>query len=175
MRIERNVEGRRVLLPLGLGLVLGIMALTVVAPTGHVFAQEKAAKGPSLYQRMGGYDGIVVVLDDVLAQLQADPAFKRFSGGRSGNSLKRTRQLILDQFCEMTGGPCTYIGRDMKTAHAGLQITEAEWDSFMKKLQASLDKAKIAPADAKEFTAMIQKFKGDIVEPAKPEAAKTQE
>jgi hemoglobin len=83
----------------------------------------------SLYQRMGGYDVIAGVIDDLFALLHGDPAFARFFGGRSEDSVVRSRQLLVDQMCALSGGPCFYIGRDMKTSHRGLGITTAEWET----------------------------------------------
>ena len=132
-------------------------------------AQDKPAAPPSLYHRIGGYDVIAGVVDDFLGQLGADPAFKRFGQGRSTNTLGKGRQLIVDQICQLSGGPCSYIGREMKPSHAGLAITDAEWESAGKKMMASLQKLKVGEADQKEFMAMIDKLKVDIVEPpAKP-------
>ena len=82
----------------------------------------------SLYQRMGGYDVIAAVIDDLFAILHDDPGFARFPGGRSADSAIRSRQLLVDQMCALSGGPCHYIGRDMKTSHRGLGISNAEWD-----------------------------------------------
>ncbi|HSM78020.1 MAG TPA: hypothetical protein VLT57_10360, partial [Bryobacteraceae bacterium] len=75
-------------------------------------AQEKPA---SLYERVGRYDGISRIADEYLKGIRADPQFARFSG-RGADSLRRAKQLLKDQLCALTGGPCTYIGRDMKTA-----------------------------------------------------------
>ena len=137
--------------------------LAVVLFPGRSFAGENE-KAKTLYQRIGGYDVIAGIVDDLLAQLHSDKAFDRFGGGRSESSLKRTRQLLIDQLCEYTKGPCTYIGRDMKTAHGGLKITAAEWDSTIKKLEASLDKFKVSGKDKEEFVALVQDLKKDIVE-----------
>src|SRR5919198_2493884 len=81
----------------------------------------------SLYQRLGGYDVIAGFVDETYQLLRGDPRFKRFTT-RSLDSQKRARQLLVDQICALSGGPCLYIGRDMKTSHAGLGITEAEWE-----------------------------------------------
>jgi hemoglobin len=83
----------------------------------------------SLYRRLGGYDVIASIIDDMFLLLQADPRFTRFGTGRSMDSLKRARQLIVDQICALSGGPCVYIGRDMKTSHTGLNITNSEWNA----------------------------------------------
>ncbi len=148
-----------------------LIVLSVTATIGSL-AQEKPK---TLYQRIGGYDVIANVVDDFLHQLGDDPAFKRFGQGRGLDSLHHARQLIVDQICSLTGGPCVYIGRDMKTAHHGLDITAEEWDSAGKKMAASLDKFKVAGKDKDEFLGLIQNLRSDIVEPPKPDAAKGQD
>jgi hemoglobin len=139
---------------------------------GVVLAQEPPATPKSLYQRIGGYDVIAGVVDDFLKQLQADPAFARFGQGRGQNSLMRGRQLVIELICQQSGGPCTYIGRDMKTSHQGLAITQAEWEAAGKKMGLALSKFKVSEPDSKEFAAMIEKLRPDIVEPPKPAEAK---
>lgn len=155
---------------LGAVLLVGGPSLSGVA-----FAQDLPATQKSLYHRLGGYDVIAGVVDDFLKQLQADPAFKRFGQGRSQSSLVRGRQLIVDQICNLSGGPCAYIGREMKPAHQGLAITDAEWEAAGKKMATALQKFKVAEPEQKEFAAMIEKLKVDIVEPpAKPAEAQPQ-
>lgn len=139
---------------------------------GVARAQDAPATPKSLYQRIGGYDVIAGVVDDFLKQLQADPAFARFGQGRGQNSLMRGRQLVIEQICALSGGPCNYIGREMKTAHQGLAITQAEWESAGKKMGAALQKFKVSEPDSKEFAAMIEKLRPDIVEPPKPADAR---
>lgn len=149
--------------------VVRVAVLVGVLPLlGVAFAQDKPATPKSLYQRIGGYDVIAGVVDDFLKQLQADPAFQRFGQGRSQGSLVRTRQLIVDQICALSGGPCIYFGREMKPAHQGLAITQAEWESAGKKMGAALQKFNVSEPDQKEFGAMIEKLRADIVEPPKP-------
>jgi len=126
-------------------------------------AQQKV---PSLYERIGRYDTISLVADEYLKGIRADPQFARFSG-RGADSLRRARQLLKDQLCALTGGPCTYIGRDMKTAHAGLGIGPDEWAANMRYMAAALDKAKIAGQDKQEFLAIVDALRPQIVEKAK--------
>lgn len=170
MRIELNRKEKGKLAGKGVGLAGLILGLVFVVFSGPSFAQsqamsEKPSK-PTLYQRMGGYDVIAGVVDDFIKQLGEDPAFKRFGGGRSHGSLVRTRQLVVDQLCNLTGGPCIYFGRDMKDAHEGLEITQAEWDSSIEKFKVALKDHKVAEPEQEEFIAIIQKFRPDIV--AKP-------
>ena len=122
-------------------------------------AQEK-----SLYERIGGYNALAAVVDDFVGRLVSDKQFERFFAGHSTDSKKRIRQHILDQFCAATGGPCIYTGRDMKTSHSGLGITEAEWDAAAKHLVASLDKFKVPEREKGEVLAFVTTLKKDIVE-----------
>src|SRR5690349_14373508 len=109
-----------------LGLALGLAS-------GAVHGQDKS----TLYERLGRYDGIATIADAYLKGVRGDPQFSRFSG-RGADSLIRARQLLKDQLCALAGGPCVYIGRDMKTAHGGLAITDADWTVSRKHMAAAL-------------------------------------
>lgn len=139
------------------GLVFSL--LLMVAGSTPSRAQEK-----SLYQCLGGYDALAAVVDDFVGRLVSDKQFDKFFVGHSDDSKKRIRQHILDQFCAATGGPCLYIGRDMKTSHAGLGITNAEWDATAKHLVAALDKFKVPEREKGEVLAFVTTLKKDIVE-----------
>lgn len=122
-------------------------------------AQDKPTK--TLYERVGRYDAIAAVADEYLKGIRADPQFTRFTG-RSADSLKRARQLLKDQLCALTGGPCVYIGREMETAHGGLAITDAEWAANMKHMSAALDKNNITGRDKEEFLELVKSLKKQI-------------
>ena len=129
-----------------------------------IFAQEKAASGPSLYKRLGGYDAIAAVSDEFIARLAADKQLNRFLVGLSGDSQGKLRQRVVELACFATGGPCVYTGRDMKTSHKGLGITENDWTLTVKHLSDSLDKFKVPAREKGEFLAIIGGLKADIVE-----------
>jgi hemoglobin len=140
-----------------LGLVLSL--LLTMSATAIAASQEK-----SLYERVGGYNALAAVVDDFIVRLVSDKQFEKFFIGQSDDSKKRIRQHILDQFCAATGGPCVYTGREMKTSHAGLGITNAEWDAAAKHLVASLDKFKVPAKEKGEILAFVTSLKKDIVE-----------
>lgn len=143
--------------------LLGLLALLFAA--APAFSQTKtAAAGPSLYTRLGGYDAIAAVSDDFIARLAADKQLARFLVGMSDNSKTHLRQLVVDLLCQATGGPCVYIGRDMKTSHKGLGITGSDWDLSVKALVASLDKFKVPQKEKDELLAIASSLKTDIVE-----------
>lgn len=118
----------------------------------------------SLYKRLGGYDAIAAVTDDFIGRLATDKSLQRFFVGHSKESLGRIRQLVVDQLCNATGGPCVYIGRDMKSSHQGMGITEADWNAAVGHLVATLDKFKVPDREKKEVLGAVSTFKNDIVE-----------
>ncbi len=117
----------------------------------------------SLYKRLGGYDALAAVTDDFIGRLAHDSQLGKFFAGHSAASLKRIRQLVVDQLCETTGGPCVYIGQDMKTSHAGLGITESDWEASVNHLVATLDKFKVPAKEKDEVLNAISGLKKDIV------------
>jgi hemoglobin len=146
-------------------LAVGLFAAVAAGAAAPVFAQAGAAPaGPSLYKRLGGYDALAAVTDDFLGRLIADKSLGRFFTGASTASKAHIRQLVVDQLCNATGGPCVYIGRDMKTAHAGLMITETDWTASVNALVATLDKFKVPEKEKGEVLAAISSLKKDIVE-----------
>lgn len=156
--MDKHVSRRGFIKQAATGLAAGAV-LPVAAQT-----PAQAAPGNSLYARLGGYDAIAAVTDDFVGRLAGDARLSKFFVGHSQDSVKRIRQLVVDQLCQATGGPCVYIGRDMKTAHKGLGITEADWQDTVKLLVATLDKFKVPERERGELLALVSGLKGDIVE-----------
>ena len=147
-------------------IAFAAVAVTVVmgAIVLHAFVQAQSQASRSLYTRLGGYDAIAAVTDDFVGRLAGDPQLSKFFVGHSTDSLHRIRQLVVDQLCAATGGPCFYIGRDMKTSHKGLGISEADWQVAVKHLAASLDKFKVPAQEKNEVLGALTTSKSDIVE-----------
>ena len=125
---------------------------------------QSSAHQESLYKRLGGYDALAAVTDDFINGLATDKQLGRFFIGASTDSQKRIRQLVLDQLCAATGGPCYYIGRSMKTVHTGLGITEEDWNIAVKLLTQTLDKFKVGKAERDDLFKILLTLKPDIVE-----------
>ena len=145
-------------------LALAGLVLVSLAIEAQAASKPAAPAGPSLYKRLGGYDAIAAVSDDFIGRMAADKTLARFLVGLSDNSKGHLRQLVVDQLCAATGGPCIYIGRDMKTAHKGLGITGADWDLAVKYLVESLDQFKVPEKEKGELLTIASGLKPDIVE-----------
>lgn len=151
--------------PLGYFSVGLLVSFLVAGCAWNASAQSTASQPTAtLYKRLGGYDAIAAVTDDFISRAANDKQLSRFLVGLSTESKKRLRQLIVDQLCEATGGPCIYTGRSTKVAHAGLGITESDWQLTVKYLAAILDKFKVPEKEKNEFLALASTLKGDIVE-----------
>lgn len=118
----------------------------------------------TLYTRIGGYNAIAAVVDDAIPRWVNNPQIARYFIGLSTDSKKRLRQLIVDQFCEATGGPCKYTGRTMKTSHRGLGISGNEFNAFVSDLNASLTRYNLSPNDKNALLSYVNGFRGQIVE-----------
>ena len=116
----------------------------------------------SLYQRLGGIEAITAVVDDFVANVADD---SRINARFANTDIPRLKRLLVEQICAGTGGPCTYTGRDMKTTHAGMGITDAEFDALVEDLVRSLDKFKVPAAEKEELLGILGPMKADIVEP----------
>jgi hemoglobin len=118
----------------------------------------------SLYARIGGYDVMAAVVDELLQSLSSDPRMARFSVGMNIERRRRNRQLTLDYLCAAAGGPSFYIGQDMKTAHTGLGITESDWRVAMHHVERALSKCKMPDRESKELVALIDGLRDQILE-----------
>lgn len=138
------------------------LALSLLVCTS-LFAHDT----PSLYKRLGGYDAIAAVTDDFIGRMATDKNLSKYFVGHSKESLGRIRQLVVDQLCAATGGPCVYIGRDMKSSHQGMGISEADWNTAVGHLVATFDKFKVPEKERAEALAAISTLKNDIVDQKK--------
>ena len=120
----------------------------------------------SLYERLGGYDAIAAATDDLLlGRLVKDPELGVYWKGKSQDSLRNDRQLIVDFMVEAAGGPAHYRGRDMKTSHTGLGITQREWEIFMGHTRAMLAHLAVPERETQEVLGFFESLKGDVVQP----------
>jgi hemoglobin len=121
-------------------------------------------KAKTLYQRLGGYDVIAAVADDLLARLRSDPQLGRFWKNRAEDSIMREKQLLIDFLCANAGGPMYYRGRDMRLSHLGMGITESDWKVFLSHAAATLEKFQVPPSEQRDVVEFVQSLKTDIVE-----------
>jgi hemoglobin len=118
----------------------------------------------SLYERLGGYDGITAFANDLLSRLQADSQLGRFWQNRGDDGIAREKQLLIDYLCASAGGPMYYTGRDMKISHRGMKISESDWAIFLQHAGATMETLQVPKQECNEIVAFVLSLKADIVE-----------
>ena len=142
-------------------LAIGILSLVALSGCGMLGGeQQMATKEKSLYDRLGGKPAITAVVDDFVVRVAADHGINRFFANTDVPSFKAK---LVDQICEASGGPCKYTGRDMKTTHAGMGVTDADFNALVEDLVATLDKFKVPEKEKGELLGVLGPMRKDIV------------
>ena len=148
--------------------VLKVLAFAVgIAGASSLYAQGAAAtKQKSLYDRLGGQKAIVAVVDDFVANVAADKRINVFFTAAAGDKARMTKFKgnLVDQICEASGGPCKYKGKDMKTAHAGMGISTADFNALVEDLVKTLNKFKVGKPEQDQLLGVLGPMKAMIVE-----------
>lgn len=139
-------------------LLLVLLLGLVASPAA---AQEE---GPSLYERMGGYDVVAAVVDDFFARMGEDPRLQPLLSGVPPEEAGRVRQHFVDFFCQHSGGPCVYHGKDMAAAHAHLAIEGEHFEATLGYLDAALEAQGVAPEERAEVLSLVRPLREAIVQ-----------
>ena len=123
-----------------------------------------AEQPKSLYTRLGGYDAITAVVEDLLPRLINDNQLGRFWQNRGMDGMRREKQLLIDFLAASAGGPLYYTGRDMGLSHKGMKISVSDWSAFIRHVNATLDAFQVPQQERSEVLAFIENTKADIVE-----------
>jgi hemoglobin len=122
-----------------------------------------AAPPPTLYDRLGGKDGVDAIADAFSKNLLADPRVNKYFK-KSKDGLSHFKQMVSEQVCQLAGGPCQYSGKDMKEAHKGMGVADAQFDAVVEDLKLALDEKGVSEQDKSELFAALAPMRADIVE-----------
>ena len=140
------------------------MSVAVVIPAVAADQAPPSPARPTLYERLGGYDGIAAYVALVFPRVAQHPDLSHMFRGHGKDSQQRQFQLVVELICQKTGGPCAYIGRPMPPVHDGLGITEAHWTTFMKIITDGMEEKRF-PADVRaEFLQVWRGFHDGVVQ-----------
>lgn len=123
------------------------------------------ATSASLFQRLGGSDGIRSLVDDIVAEHLANPTInKRFLPMTEEPEKLATAKKHLCAFLEMgSGGPQNYTGRSMVDAHRGMNITGEEYLAAIDDIMTVLARHSIDEATRNEMLAIAYSLKPEIM------------
>jgi hemoglobin len=134
-------------------------AVTLAMVTIPVLAQT-ALPQDALFQSLGGNDGIKQIVEDFLSNVLSDVRIKKkFDDVDMAHLAKR----LAEQFCELSGGPCKYAGKDMKTIHADLGISNAQFNALAEDLQLAMEKHGVSAHAQNKLLAKLAPMQHSIV------------
>ena len=137
-------------------------ALTVVCLSGA----SAVDAGETLYVRLGGATGIETIADSLIDRVVADPvtgpSFK-------DSKLDRIKQLLAEQICDLSGGPCRYSGDSMKEVHAGHHISQAQFYRMVDTLRDILRERRVDQRSTNQLLRLLAPMKREVIE--RPAAA----
>ncbi len=121
---------------------------------------------PTLYERLGGVYAIATVVDDFIDRVMANPTLNanpKVDEAHHKVPPAWFKYLVTEMVCWATGGPQKYTGKTMLDSHAHLDITEAEWQSFLQDFRNCLHHFKVPAQEQGELFAIVDSTKKDIV------------
>lgn len=146
--------------------VLCVVLMCLGAATGWPTASLAEDVEVSLYDRLGGVYPIALVVDDFIDRVVSNDVLNanpNIYAARKEERFPGLKFQVTALVCEVTGGPCNYTGKSMGEAHAGMEITEAEWQALADDFKASLDSFGVGEAEQQELFAIVESTKADIV------------
>lgn len=124
-------------------------------------AGSGSLRTPPLYERLGGKGALVAMVNDLAVRIGRDP---RINAHFAGVDMPVFSARLVDQLCQATGGPCRYKGKEMRAAHAGRGITNAEFDALVEDLGHSMDRFRVPDKEKKELLAILLRMRKHVVD-----------
>jgi hemoglobin len=137
-------------------IVSGLLSAALVV---SALAQDMMKK--SLYDRLGGQPAIEAVVKDFAGRVLADARINKKFAKSDANRLVKN---LTDFVCSATGGPCKYMGFDMKKAHTNMGVTQGEFNALVEDLVQTLDHFKVPAAEKNELLGALGPLAAQMVE-----------
>lgn len=152
---------RKTLAAVAIAVVFALGSLSPAVAT----VKDKKMKQASLYKRLGGKKAIKAVVDEFVNNVAGDNRINKFFAdtAKDPKRLAAFKGKLVDQICQASGGPCKYKGKDMKTAHKGMGISDADFNALVEDLVKALDKFNVGATEKGELLGALGPMKGDIV------------
>jgi hemoglobin len=141
-------------------IIFTVSIAATLAISSPLMAKEK-----TLFARLGGKKAITAVVDEFVGRVAADTRINKFFAATAADPKRLTmfKMKLVDQICQASGGPCKYTGKDMKSAHAGMGVSSADFGALVEDLVGALDKFKVGEKEKGELLGALGPMKSDIV------------
>jgi hemoglobin len=141
-----------------------VPVVPIVVDAGEEPKDAEPPPPKTLFERLGGKDGVKAVVDTFVKNLQADTRVSKSFAKLKDAKLEHFKQMLVDQICEVSGGDCKYSGKNMKDAHKGMKINESQFNALLEDLKAALEEQKVGENDRNDLFALLAPMKDEIVE-----------
>ncbi|WP_038051160.1 group 1 truncated hemoglobin [Thioalkalivibrio sp. ALJ1] len=135
-----------------------MVALSLIAPA-QILADE-SERDDRLFQQLGGMGGIDLIVEELLVEISRD---LRIVEQFAETNVERFRRLLVEQICDISGGPCEYSGDSMELVHGGMEITEAEFNALVENLITAMDTARVPLAAQNRLLRKLAEMRSDII------------
>jgi hemoglobin len=136
--------------------LLGAIACTTMLSLSPATAHAQK----TMYEQLGGKEGMAKIVDDFVGFVAADTRIN-FQFGKT--DIPHLKAMLNDQLCSATGGGCVYKGRDMKSTHAGMGVTNAQFNALAEDMQLAWEKNKVPYHRQNKLMAILAPMQKDIV------------
>lgn len=131
-----------------------LLGLSTLAST------QTMSSNSALYQALGEKAGLVKLMDDFVPRLQADP---RLAEAFKNANVVNLKSQLVNQICQVSGGPCEYKGPDMKVTHSSMDITKTDFNALVEVLQKSMDAQGIPFSNQNQLLAKLAPMHRDVI------------
>lgn len=135
-------------------------ALSLACVLGAAHAQSPAAPDGSLFRDLGGLPVIQQVVDDFMRNMLDDTRIRHTF---KDSNIKRVKDKLVEQFCQLSGGGCVYTGDPMREVHQGLKLSNADFNALVEDLQLAMDKNGIPSRTQNRLLALLAPMQRETV------------
>ena len=114
----------------------------------------------SLFEELGGQQGVEEIADRFVRILIKD---ERTEQAFADTDLDRFYEKVVEQFCEVSGGPCVYSGDSMKDVHRGMDISAADFNAVVEILQKAMEQSDISLSAQNRLLAKLAPMRADML------------
>lgn len=144
----------------GVATLRAALGATLISALLAGCASAPPARSATLYERIGGESGVAAITESLLIRSAEDP---RIRDDFAEADIVNLYERLVEHLCALTGGPCTYGGRDMKAAHVGLGLTEADFNALVENLVDAMTERGVPIAAQNELLAILAPMRGDVI------------
>jgi hemoglobin len=118
------------------------------------------ASAETLYEQIGGEAKFRAVVDELVVVMLSD---ERINFTFAETDMPKFKQLLFEQLCNITGGPCKYTGRSMQESHEKLKSTNAQFNALAEDLYVAFDRHDVPYRLQNKVMALLAPMQRDIV------------